>query len=76
MDKKLILNAKLNIATNVAEFWIWITKICNKLHGAVLKKSRKAVLREMDILREMLNENYPESYKNEIKEVLKTETEL
>ena len=76
MDKKLVLNAKANIAILVGDFWIGVTKVCGKLHKIVLKKSMKAHSRERDILREMLEENYPESYKDEIKEILKTEIEL
>lgn len=71
MDKKLKLNAKLNLTICVCDFWIHATTLCNKLHGFVLQKSQKALAKEFDIMREMLKEDYPEEYKNNIKETLK-----
>lgn len=71
MDPKLKLNAKMNILMKVIGFWLSIAKLSGKLHNFVLNKATSAQKKEFDILREMLNEDYSESYKSEIREVLK-----
>lgn len=71
MDPKVKLNAKMYIAIFVCDLWIAITNACDKIHGFALRRTLNAQSREFDIFREMMNEDYPEAYKNEIREVLK-----
>lgn len=76
MDKKLKLNAKMNIAMTKTHFWIGISKAVTKLNAVVLNRALKARSKEFDIVREMLKEDYSEEYKNDLREVLKMKDDL
>lgn len=71
MDKKLKLNAKMNIATTKTALWLSVATLVSKLNHAVLRRAMKSQEKEFDILREMLKEDYPEDYKDELREVHK-----
>ena len=76
MDKKLKLNARMNIAVAKTAFWIRVSTVANKLSNVVLRRAMKSQKKEMDILREMLKEDYPEDYKDDLREVLKLKEDL
>ena len=66
------LNAEMNVAIVFCECWIRIAKACGKLHEFVLTKAKKAHAREMDILREMMYDEF----KDQCKRVLEMEQEI
>ena len=71
MDKKLKLNAKMNIAMVKTKFWLGVSTVAGKLARAVLRIAMKSQLKQFDIIREMLKADYSEDYKNDLREVLK-----
>lgn len=76
MDKKLKLNAKMNIAMAKTSFWIGISSAARNVADFVLNQAFKAQSKEFDIIREMLNEDYSEDYKKDLKDILKMKEDL
>lgn len=76
MDKKAKLNAKMNIAMFWTGFWCWAAKVFSKMNEFVLNCTIKAQSKEFDIIREMLEADYSEDYKNDLREVLKMSGDL
>jgi hypothetical protein len=71
MDKKLKLNAKMNVTMTRASIWMWIADKAADLQRFTLNQAIKAHSKEFDVISEMLNEDYPEDYKNDLREILK-----
>ena len=76
MDKKAKLNAKMNIAMFQTSVWCWAAKLFSKMNGFVLDCTIKAQSKEFDIMREMLEADYSEEYKDDLREVLKMTGDL
>ena len=67
MDNKLKLNVKMNVAVFKCDFWLWLTKLTIKGQKYALDKAKNMKLKELNILSEMLKEDYDESYKELIR---------
>lgn len=76
MDNKLKLNARCNWWSFVTSCWIGLSKFFTKLNEFIINQAKRSQEKTVDVIREMLKEDYNEDFKNELKEVIEMAEEL
>ena len=76
MDKKLKLNARMNVYIFKTNFWLGVTNTSVKIAKFATERALKYVRKNVDIANEMLKEDYPESFKIQLETLVKRGNEL
>ena len=71
MDNKIKLNSKMNFHIAMTDFWLDISRIGTSIANYAVKKATKHIEANVGIANEMIKENYPETFKTDLEEVIK-----
>lgn len=71
MDNKFKLNAKMNVNLVGTDFWLAVAETTCKVAMFATKQAIKLVKKNADIAEQMLEEDYPESFKTQLEELFK-----
>lgn len=71
MDNKIKLNSKMNFHIAMTDFWLDISRIGTSIANYAVKNATKHIKANVGIANEMIKENYPETFKTDLEEVIK-----
>lgn len=69
MDKKIILNSKMNWHIFVTNFWLAIGNFSSKTTGFAIEKAKNNVKKNIEIVEEMTRLDYSNAFNTELEEL-------